>query len=297
MRTLTLCLLSVIFLFTTCKKSDKTNPTTDEFNTTYIKTGATTPQQKSVLLEMISGVRVVNSPEALAVAKSITDMNPNRVNLVYLCPDLNGLTALTKPISDPPVVSVYDFRTKVSSDIISTVAIPSALPAGYINRKVFSANMDPIVYRAEWGYAVAEELKGTTPVNIEVSTSYNASSNELTADVTLTYTAAVNGEDYLSLAIVEDNIKDVQEVKDSNSNVIYVQYFNHRNVLRDMMTNVNGDLINTSNAITLVPGRVVKRRFVKKVLPFDDSQNLKVVAYVHRGETPKYYVVHSQSSL
>lgn len=292
-------LILALAAFASCKEEPpgiNYKPSSATLDTTYITNTVPTADMKAVLLEDVSGVRCVNCPEASTIAVGLMASNPGRVNVINTQPDLLALSILCKPINDPPVVSVYDFRTSAATDILNAVAIPNSLPSGFIDRKIFSPNLDAIVDRTQWTNDVNAELGQSTPVNIELTTTYNNATTELTTDVKITYTSLVTDSNYLSIAIIEDSIVDAQETKDANNNTIYIQNYLHRHVLRDMYTSSTGDLINKTNQITLTPGRVIEKRFTKKIKALVDYKTLGVVAYVHKGASGKYYVLHSKSA-
>ncbi len=266
---------------------------TSTFDTTFILDEIPNAQVKEVLLEDVTGVSCVNCPEAALIAKGIVTANPGRVNVVALYNTISG--PLGNPVNHPPVVSAFDFRSLLASEICQMVAIPGSIPIGYINRKKFPGKLDPIVPRDEWVSSVNAELLESTPVNISASASYNESTKELTTDVAIIYTASVSGDNFISVSILEDSIIDAQESKDGIGGVVFIPNYEHRHVMRDMYTASVGDLLNTTTQITLTPGRVIKRRYVKKIEKLVPYSHFKVVAFVHQDPTSKY-VYQSQEA-
>lgn len=268
------------------------------FDTTYIKIPADSALPKQVLIEDISGAACINCPLAAAIAKSIEVANPGKVNVVTLYPNYPGLTTLVHPININGYVSKYDFRIDAAANIISAVSAPSTLPNGYIDRKNFTGSVwyEP---KENWNADVASELTTTSPVNIDIVPTYNASNNQLNVDVTLSYTKADSGSNYINVMILQDSILDLQESKDVNGNFIYDTAYVHNHTLMDMLTAPMGDLLNTSSGKNIVPGRVFKIGYQKTLSarnsspssypqPQWDQKHLSILVFVTEGSTTKY---------
>ena len=214
-------------------------------------------------------------------------MQPNTLSLRNFC----------QPIDDGTYKSNYDLRTQAAADIIKAVTTPGSLPSGYIDRKTFSPNSDPVTPREEWVNDANQELSATTPVNIKVAGKYNFPDSTVTADVTLVYTSSVNDSNFISVAIIEDDIMDLQEKKNlSTGNVDILTDYVHQHVLLDMMTANTGDLLNTSASKSLVAGRVFVKRYTAVIKPHASALKLKVVAFVHKGSNAKYYVLQAKEA-
>jgi hypothetical protein len=260
-------------------------------DTTYITTSIPVAQEKAILLEDISGVKCVNCPDAAVIAQSLITTYPHRVNVVTIQPLITGLESLTKPIDHSGVKTRNDMRTEAAANICTMVGIPNSLPSGYVNRKKISGKLDPVLSRDEWTSVVQSELLDSTPVNIDLSAEYDQASTEMKVTVVVTYTRAVTGANYLSLAIVEDSIVDAQERKEG-IDIIYDQDYLHRHTMRDMLTNHTGDLLNTTSEITLVPGRVFRKVYRKKITAYTIPRSFQITGYIHEDAASKY-VLHS----
>lgn len=269
-------------------------PPTTTYDTTYILEVTPQAQLKEILIEDITGVSCPNCPEAAQIASGIVTSNPGRVNVMALYNTISS--TLGYPINHPPVVSRFDFRNILATEICQFVAVPGNLPNGYINRKKFTGKLDAVVPKEEWVSYANAEIALSTPVNIELHATYNSTTKDLITDVTVTYTGNVSGDNYISMCILEDSVVDAQESKDPGSGaVVYLQDYTHRHILRDMYTAGIGDLLNTSNSITLTRGRVIKRRYSKKVEKLVPYSHWKILAFVTEDATSKY-VLHSKEA-
>ncbi len=288
-------------IFSSCQEeapSINHTPSLSVFDTTYVKTPVDSALPKQVLIEDISGAACPNCPLAATIAKSIEDANPGRINVVTLYPNYPGLTTLVAPININGNISKYDFRTDAAATIISNVSAPSSLPNGYIDRRRFSGSVwyEP---KENWNADVASELTTTSPVNIDIVPTYTSSTNQLNVKVTLDYTKADSGSNYINIMILQDSILDLQESKDANGNFFYDTAYVHNHTLLDMLTAPMGDLLNTNSGRAIVPGRVFKISYQKTLgqrssspssypQPQWDPKHLSILVFVTEGSTTKY---------
>ncbi|MFA6260812.1 MAG: Omp28-related outer membrane protein [Bacteroidia bacterium] len=290
-------LILIILVFSSCEEEPvgiNYKPATTTYDTTYILEVTPSAQVKEILIEDITGVSCPNCPEAAQIAAGIVSANPGRVNVMALYNTISS--TLGYPIDHPPVKSQFDFRNILATEICQFVAVPGNLPNGYINRKKFTGKLDAVVPKEEWVSFSNAEIALTTPVNIEVHATYDNTTKDLVTDVTVTYTSNVSGDNYISMCILEDSVVDAQESKDPGSGAVtYLQDYTHRHILRDMYTASIGDLLNTSNSITLTRGRVIKRRYSKKVEKLVPYSHWKILAFVTEDPTSKY-VLHSKEA-
>jgi hypothetical protein len=287
-----LIILSFALILNACKEEPpyiNLVPENAVGDTTYIKLPAPSPEPRNILIEEVTGVRCPNCPKAQAEAKTISDNNPGRINVLTIHP-LNKLSALTRPF-DQTVgdqhTSAYDFRTEAGAQIFEMVGVSSALPIGNINRKLFSSETSRNIDYQKWSAYVVSELTQTTPLNIDLKAKNAGDSIEI--EVELTYTQSAPDSNYLTIAILESEMEDVQESKDGSGNVIYVEDYMHNHVLRTVVTGYFGDLLKG----TYEPGRVFYKKFRVKKDPKWNAAHLDALAIVHLN-TSKKDVIHSK---
>ena len=268
------------------------------FDTSYIISPIPAAQLKEVLIEDGSGASCGNCPTAAQVAEAIVSANPSRkINVYTIYPNL-PFGGLTYPVNKPPVVSKYDYRTDAGAEIMSFVTL-STLPSGYIDRYKLPGNPDWYISNTNWSSVVSSELNQTTLVNIDMSSQYNSTSNKLTVNLTLTYTKADSGNNFINIVILQDSMIDAQESKDANGFFIYDSAYVHNHTLMDMLTAHTGDLLNKNADRTLVPGRVFKISYEKILSPRNsspssypqpqwDPKHLSILAFVTESPTTKY---------
>ncbi len=283
--------LAMLF-FIACKEEPpyiNYSPQYVTYETTYVDlANVPTPQLREVLIEDISGVRCPNCPEATYTVNSLKKDYPGRVNAITIYPNTPALNSLTMPVNKPSegFVSKYDLRTDIGAQILATLGTPNSLPNGYVDRKIYAGKPARFIDYTEWLARLLEEKDSVTPVNIGLTTSYEADGT-LDADLTLKFTANLSGDYYITLALVQDSIIDVQEYTDPNIGATYNANYAHRHVLRSMFTSSLGDKLNTPT-IVLERGRVVIKRYSLLLGPEPnkpawDKNHMEIVAFVHRG--------------
>lgn len=291
-------ILAVICLIiASCKEEppainfDQSRQLTDTF---YINPTPDTPQLKTVLLEDISGVKCVNCPDAAVIANGIVQAFPERVNVVVLHPDLDALSSFVKPIDKEGYKSKYDFRTKDAAAICNLVGVPGSLPRGLINRVKFADQPERTMPRTDWHAKAQEELNKPSPVNIDLHSEYQPSTQKGSINVKVQFTEPATGKYYISVALIEDSLIDVQEYQDP---VTFEVKFNpeyvHMHILRDVITAATGDLLNVSDNATLVKGRVFERAYEYDLSPGYVPKNTKILVFVH-DDSNKINVIQSK---
>ncbi|MEI6881025.1 MAG: Omp28-related outer membrane protein [Bacteroidota bacterium] len=283
---------TLLVLFGACQETPPLinyKPSNSVLDTTFITSTIPAAESKNILIEDFTGVGCVNCPRAHDVLKALKLNNPGRVFSIANHPLNATLKTLTEPINKPPHVSKQDYRTKDADDLLSYLGSSNSLPTGSINRKLFSGETKWLVSDLSWsGYATTELAQTSSAVNMDsLSIKYDASSNELIMDVRLVFTQSMPDSQYLlTVAILENKIIDIQE-KNENGNTIYIEDYEHDNLLRKVITGVYGDLLKAKYE----PGRVFRKRFIYKPTADElkswNTDNLAVIAFVHGNATKK----------
>jgi hypothetical protein len=257
-------------------------------DTTYVLSIVPVAEPKNVLLEDVSGVKCVNCPDATVIAKSIMAAFPGRAFTTVMHPNLNSLSSFVSPITKAGHESKYDFRTDDAKEILELCGIPGALPRGFINRRKFSDQPNRFIGRTDWYVKCEQEIQRTTPVNIDIESTFDDAKQEGIAKVKFTYTAAVTNKQYFSILLIEDSIIDVQEYQDPITfEVKYNNQYVHMFVLRDVVTFAQGDVVAKDTATSFVPGRVFEKEYKYTMNVSDlikvNPKNAKLLVFVHEG--------------
>lgn len=272
------------------------NPPKVTYDTSYIDNTSVTPQRKVVLLEDVSGVKCPNCPDATYIAKSTRAELGGRLNFVVIHPNISSLSSFVKPIEASPFLSYHDFRTNAGKSICEQIiGVPNSLPRGCVDRVKFSDMSEILTDRTVWNSKIKARDALTSPVNIEL-TQIPGLPNQIILEVAVRYTQAQTEDNFLSIMLLEDSITDVQEYQDTTgggSTVKFNPNYVHNHVLRDMFTLYTGDILNKEN-VTLVAGRVIKKRYIYNIPAPDMSAKFKFV--INRANTRALAFVHNNKT-
>ncbi len=229
------------------------------------------PQHKMVLLEDITGVRCVNCPFAAIKAKEIlTQKSKDSVVVIALYPTKEIIENFTAPFPGVP-----NLTSPLATQIVNTVGIPSGLPNGYVDRKLFSGKSDRVIGVSEWLSFVNIRLKEKTDVNIELSKTIN--DRNLTTQVKLTYTKALpNVNHKIAIYLTEDSIKSKQ-VTPSGLKDDYV----HNHALRHSFLSPTGYTFKEP----LVLGRTFEGKFNYEISMEYKIKNCHIICVVMNAAT------------
>lgn len=237
---------------------------------------------RKMLVEEATGVQCSNCPDGAKVLKQAEEAHPGRVIIV-------GLHAgnLTSPIRNE---SQYDFRTDYAKQLMTTYFGGDInKPAAAFDRTTQqggSASPYFVESRNTWLNIVNQRIAVASMLNLDVTSKYNADSNDFIITVKGAYTASTSKKQNLTIMIIEDSIVDAQD--DADGSVI--KEYTHMHVLRDMITSYTGNPI-LSDLSSIEAGRVFIKSFRYKIPPRDPEkgpewkvENLNVIAFIHNDE-------------
>ena len=224
---------------------------------------ATSPEDRTALLEDYTGIHCVNCPDGHVIMASIAAANPGLVSLVGIHAGGFAVPSGTEP----------DFRTPEGNALNSFYGV-SGYPSGVINRHAFTGGT--VRNRGYWVSDVAEILALPSPVNVGVESSYDAGSQQLTVHVQLYYTSdSPGGDDRISVLVTEDHIIGPQ----TGGSVPY----DHMHVLRDYLTDIWGEAVSTTTT-----GTTVDRTYTMTVPAAWNIANCEVTAFVGEYQSDVY---------
>ncbi len=252
---------------------------TKKTDTSYVA-AVEAPQVKNYYIEEFTGVRCSNCPRAVLKLEELMAANPERLKVVavhayaFATPDFNK-------------GSKQDLRSKASENIIDLLYGGNpGKPTASFDRLNLSTGTNPLLQSdAYWDATLAKAKieNPSTPINIYVTSSYNASDDAYDIKVKLAYNADVSEEHALSIYLVEDNIIDKQVEPE-------IDNFNFKHVLRQALTPVNGvpvlDTLTVKKA-----GLVYETNYQLKMDLTDEKENkhkfwnldnIHIIAFVHK---------------
>lgn len=244
-------------------------------DTTYVAS-VESQQLRNVLIEEATGVHCPNCPAGAEILKQAEEANPDRVIIV----GLHG-GSLTYPINGE---SKYDFRTDYALNlIVSYFGGDPNKPAA-----VFDRTLQGTAYfvdaRGTWINIINERLTNTSPLNLDITSVYNADSNDFIITVKGAYTASISKKQNLTIMVAEDSIIDAQ---DDGTQII--KDYRHMHVLRDMVTPLTGTPI-LNDLSSIEAGRVFIKSFRYKIPTHDPEkgpewilEHMNIIAFVHNN--------------
>jgi hypothetical protein len=162
-------------------------------------------EPKNAILEELTGIYCGFCPAGHKIAQEISDANPGRVVLVNI--HAGGFAV--------PSSGDVDLRT-THGNTIDAWMDPDGYPSGSVQRKVSGGVLPQS--RGDWSGMVNTVLAQTSPVNIALDASIDATTRVVTVNVEMYYTETQNPgtNHYLNVGILQDNIEGRQSGASSN---------------------------------------------------------------------------------
>jgi hypothetical protein len=189
----------------------------------------TSPTNKVAVVEEFTGVNCPNCPGGHTAAASILASNPGQVVLMAYHPSNSSYTT--------PNAGEPDFRRSYLDNFYSNAYIGSRyMPSALISRRTWGAEKN--TGAGAWAGHVQTIIAETSPVNVGVSSVYNATTDELTVTVEVYYTSDVTNPNSIYVHLTEDDIVAAQS--GSGGSPTYV----HSHMFREhISTGIWGDAI------------------------------------------------------
>lgn len=266
----------------------------EDWDSTYVAS-VDAPQARRLLIEELSGVTCTNCPGGATELESLSNQYPNQLSIV---------TIHTGALTDPMVgKSTQNFQTddgRVLRDQVwngqgnKPTAIFDRMFLGSGTNKYFLDGY------TGWANAIVQDKAAlpTTPLNLQVKSTYNDKKDWYDIEVTVKYTQAVTAKHALHIFLTESKIIDAQEFSSSNIDLNYE--FNH--VFRKAITPaaVGKTILPGATSDSKEAGRVFVYRTALQINPADAKQkfwkpaNMTVVAFVTDMGSIDKHIIHAQ---
>jgi hypothetical protein len=235
-------------------------------DTSFINPNPSSPQNKTVLFEDLTGVRCPNCPIGHTAIKEMQNANPGKVVAVAIHPGKFEFPQ-SFPLDGEP-----DFNTEFGLRIMDIVGKPNGLPYGMADR------MENSVVVANWQNNAAKRWNLPTPVNINLEfISYNQLDSIVRFKLRIEFTEELPNEPiFFSTVITEDNI-----ISKQDSLFDVVKYYKHNHVLRNMPQ--FSQQLNPGNQPNLVKGLTFIKEYETKLAAGWNWKNCNIVAFVHKN--------------
>lgn len=244
----TLLLFSLVFVLA-CEESlppiDFSTANSGEWVYTLIdESEVPDAQDKTIVIEDLTGVRCSNCPKAAETAKNVKDTYKEKAVVIGIYPQ--EPKNLTTPYNSFP-----DLRTDNSQLIASNLFdFSNQLPGGGVNRRLFQGQPALNIPFNTWLNSASEIDKEKAVVNMSLSLT-EASEKEFVVKTDLVFTEPTLASPFITILLLENNIAHPQTTTTGTDNG-YV----HQHVLRTLYTPYNGSPI-FSALTSLAPDRGV----------------------------------------
>jgi hypothetical protein len=222
---------------------------------------------KKVIIEEFTGVGCVNCPAGTAEIESLLAQFPN--NLI-------AVSIHTGTFARPYTNSLYDFRTedgdKITNDFFGEA--PFSYPSAIIDRKKLGQGTH-YVGQTSWAGLIVSEFAEGAPVSLAMRKNFDNETNNLEIEVDILPLEDLPSDCRLSLLITENGIADYQLLP---SPVGWQSDYLHKHVLRDIITNFDGDPINQP----LTSGITITKTYDYQLDESWDPATCDVIAVFHR---------------
>lgn len=228
------------------------------------------PQDRKVLIEEFTGVRCVNCPAGSAEIENLLAFYGERLIAVSIHA---GFYASPYPESQ------FDLSTPEGENLENLLGIPQGYPTSVIDRKLFQGEPDlQLEGAASWGGYVEQEIDNEVVLTTQITNEWEAANRKLTVNVTGGALETISEDIRLSVMILESGIKDTQLTPSGKDND-----YEHKHVLRKMLTNYAGDAVATS----LNSGEIITEQYSYTLPTGWNEDKCTVVAFFHSGGSNK----------
>lgn len=225
-------------------------------------------QMRQVLIEEFTGVRCVNCPAGSQAIEALLANHGQRLVAVSIHA---GFFAHPYPESDS------ELENDLGSSLLSLLGEPLGYPTAVVNRRHFNDEENRQIGQSSWPGYIAQELAGDPEVKIDIVSTYNDATREVSVEVDLYVEETVLADDVrLTLFITENNVEDPQLTPASS---VPQDDYIHKHVLRSALTSFDGNPLSEG----LTAGDVISRSYTGTLNDIWVPENCHVVAFVHHG--------------
>ena len=230
----------------------------------------------TVLLEDFTGHYCGNCPEAHALLKQLLDkygekLIPISIHAGFFAGTIwDGFST--------------DYRTPEGEELAGYFNITDN-PKGVINRTPFEN--ETVLSPDSWDAAIAEQLKKTAPVHINISTAFEAETRELNVMAEIIVLSDIEKTLSLTVYLTEDSL--VSEQLDYNAEPQVIPNYTHRHVLRASLNGTWGETISSG---IIYKGDIIERNYSAILSPEFNEKQCKVIVIISETESREIIHVH-----
>ncbi len=241
----------------------------------------TAPTMKNAIIEEFTGVNCGNCPQGHTEVDNILSANAGRAFAVAYSPSNSSYTGTSS--------GGTDFRRNyLDAFYTGSYCSPSSgsrfMPSAFINRKIGS-NGDILQSRTIWSSMVDDVLEELSPMNVGLSSTYDANAQTLTIDIEVYYTQDVTDGNSFYVHIYEDGLTSPHQ---SGSSASASNPYVYSHTFREDLTGQWGDPITGSTT----QGSLFTDQIVFDLTTAEDPidvSNAHIIAFVIEDNSTEVY--------
>jgi len=224
--------------------------------------------KRNILLEDFTGHTCGNCPEAAAVTEQLVDLYGDQIIPV----------AVHVGFFADPAGSKYsaNYKTTAGSELAAHYGIGDVLPKGMINRMDFDGKT--VLDHGDWLSKVSSLIAQEAELTLSQSASFNASSRELSIDISFRFVQKVQEELKYVVYLLEDSLNSPQKNYAIPEGEILNYY--HRHVLRTSLNGTWGEVLGAGNEFTV--GQILSQSKTYTIPANWNEKRISVVTVVYR---------------
>jgi hypothetical protein len=225
---------------------------------------------RGILIEDLTGVRCVACPNAAKEAKSIKENEGNNPVVIL------GLYTTDPKSLTFPFTNFEDIRTETAQLIGANIYnFSNTLPAGGVNRKVFSGESSEKIPYAVWNNKASSFSDEKAIVNLAIEQNKKDDSTYVFT-CTSVFTSTPEETPFLTLFLVEDDILHPQK-NTSGTDSSYI----HNHVVRYAITPYNGMPLTVENSEAIQEGSEIEVVWQVQIPENIDMSKAGLVAFIN----------------
>lgn len=276
---LILLVVSMTFIINSCDKVDAP----------YIEEVDFCSGDKKVLLEDYTGHECVNCPSAALLAHELQEKFCNRVIIMSVHAGYFARPSTINPLFED------DFRTEAGEEWDTFFGNGAqGNPNGLVDR--VQVNDNYVISPGNWSTVIAPLLQKPAEAKIEITNTFDNTSNKLTTNIKTSFLDAVSGNIKLLVCLTQDSIIAPQKnnTPEAGETPIDENYV-HMHMLRKTLNGAWGESIN--GASTISSGDEFSKEYSLDFIDEWIPKNCHVVAFIYREDTKEVLQVEEGSVL
>lgn len=222
--------------------------------------------EKVVLIEELTGVNCPNCPKGALKLEELLQRYPKNVI---------GVSIHGEFLAEPLSSSKFDFRSELADDLENYLKPIFGKPAAAFNRVQQENQSEFAISSVDlWGQFVDAELAKAQTIGLDIITTFDEETRELTVDVEVEPLINIEGDIRISVMLTESHIIDAQKDVD-----VIIDDYEHNHMLRTMLTNYEGDLFKDR-----LTANVIENTSFSYTVPQQDDfwhvENMEVIVFI-----------------